>query len=120
MSSFQLNQTTGDLEITNNSLALTTAREAIRQHLQCRFRLFLGEWFLDIDQGVPWFQDVLQKQSSFAVVKEILKTVILDTPGVIEITTFEFEYNGTTREATLTFSCLTEEGEIDFSLPIII
>lgn len=115
MSSFQLDQSTGDLQIANNSLSLTTGREAIRQHLQCRFRLFLGEWFLDTDQGVPWFRDVLIKQSSFAVVKEILKTVILDTPGVISITVFDFDYDGTTREATLTFSCLTEEGVIDFT-----
>lgn len=115
MSSFQLDPLSGDLLITNNSLTLTTGIEAIRQHLQCRFRLFLGEWFLDTSQGVPWYRDILIKRPAFAVVREILKRVILETRGVLEILKFEFDFVGQTREASLTFTALTEEGVIDFT-----
>lgn len=105
----------GDLLLTNNALTLTEGTEAIRQHLQTRFRLFLGEWFLDTDAGVPWFTDVLVKRPSFAVVSELLKSVILETPGVLELTEFSFDFDGPTREATLEFQCLSSEGIIDFS-----
>lgn len=115
MSSFQLNQESGDFEITDNALTLTTGAEAIRQHLQCRFRLFLGEWFLDTSQGVPWFTEILKKQQTFSVVREILKKVILETPGVISITKFNFDFEPTERTATLEFACLSTDGPIDFT-----
>lgn len=114
MSSFQLDEN-GDILLTSNALTLTTDVEAIRQHLQCRFRLFLGEWFLDTTAGVPWFQDILLKRPSFVVVQQILKNVILDTPGVIELTRFNFDFDAELREASLDFQCLSESGFIDFS-----
>lgn len=46
----------GDLEIKNGDLLLTTSDDAVRQHLQQRLRTFLGEWFLDLDVGIPFFQ----------------------------------------------------------------
>ena len=115
MSSFQLinnpiDPFDGDLQITNNSITLTTGKEAIRQHLQVRFRFFLGEWFLDESEGVPWFRDILIKHATFSVVNEVLKGVILDTPGVLELVKFDFSYNSTTRNVTLEFQCLTTEG----------
>lgn len=114
MSSFQLDNE-GDLLLTRNELTLTTGIEAIRQHLQCRFRFFLGEWFLDTTIGVPYFRDILIKKPVFSVVQQILKNVVLDTPGVIELTTFNFNYDGVKREAFLDFSCVTTEGFIDFT-----
>lgn len=105
----------GDLKVTDNSLSLVTAADAIRQHLQVRFGLFLGEWFLNEELGVPWFRDVLVKKPSFVVVQETLKGVILDTPGVLEIERFEFDYAAASRVATLSFTCLSTEGFIDFT-----
>lgn len=106
----------GDLMITNNSLTLTTGLEAIRQHLQVRFQMFLGEWFLDTEVGVPWFQEILGKPQSFTVVHELLKETVLETPGVLELLKFEFDYVASTRDITLNFQCLSTEGIIDFSL----
>ena len=121
MSSFQLESDAtdpffGDLKITDNSLTLTDGLEAIRQHLQVRLQVFYGEWFLDTTVGVPWFQDILKKQPSFVVVNELLKNVILDTPGVLEILEFNFDYTASTREITLEFQALTTDGIIDFTL----
>ena len=105
----------GDLAVVNNSLVLVDGADAIRQHLQVRFGLFLGEWFLDEELGVPWFRDVLVKNPSFVVVQEVLKGVILDTPGVVELERFSFDYDPLTRVATLAFRCLSTDGFIDFS-----
>ena len=93
MSSFQLDRD-GDLLLTNNALTLTTGLEAIRQHLQCKFRLFMGEWFLDLEAGVPWFQEVFKKNTSFVVLQEIFKDTILTTPGVIELNAISRVHNG--------------------------
>ena len=120
MNSFKLETDTtseffGDFVIENNSLVEIDGMEAIRQHMTIRFQIFLGEWFLDTSIGVPWFRDVLVKNPSFNVVMQVLKDVILDTPGVLQIITFEFDYTEGTREVSLDFQALTTEGVLDFS-----
>ena len=120
MNSFKLETDTtseffGDFVIENNSLVEIDGLEAIRQHMTIRFQIFFGEWFLDTSIGVPWFRDVLVKNPSFNVVMQVLKDVILDTPGVLQIITFEFDYTEGTREVSLDFQALTTEGVLDFS-----
>lgn len=105
----------GDLDLENNEIVLIDGADAIRQHLQIRFQFFLGEWFLDIEIGVPWFRDILIKKPSFAVVQEVLKTVVLDTPGVLQLMQFSFDFDSPSREADLEFQCLSDDGVIDFS-----
>lgn len=107
--------TDGDIKITNNQVLLNEGAEAIRQHLLTRFQLFFGEWFLDITEGVPWYQDILIKKPAFSVVQEILKDVILDTPGVLELRSFNLDFTAQTRQLSLTFQALTTSGFIDFS-----
>lgn len=108
----------GDIQVTDNSLTLTEGVERIRQHLQVRFRLFFGEWFLNTELGVPWFRDVLVKNPAFVVVHEVLKGVVLDTPGVLELERFAFEYDNTIRAMSLDFRCLSTDGFIDFTQPV--
>ncbi|HCU24075.1 MAG TPA: hypothetical protein DF383_03580, partial [Deltaproteobacteria bacterium] len=84
MSSFQLDEN-GDLDISSNRLKLTTDIEAIRQHLLVKFRIFLGEWFLDTRVGLPYFEEIFVKNPNLAAVSELLKLEITDTPGVIEL-----------------------------------
>ena len=120
MSSFLINDDKdspnfGDLEIVNNSLVLTTGLDAIKQHITVKFRLFLGEWFLDTGVGVPWYEEILVKRASFAVVQERLKAVILETSGILELIEFQFDFNAVTRHATLKFRARTVEGNINFS-----
>jgi len=114
MSSFALDND-WDLELEDNSFRLTTGADAIAQHLKAKFQLFLGEWFLDTSIGVPYYEDILIKKPSFVVVQEILKDVILETPGVLELETFKIDFDSSTRTFTLEFKVLTTEGEIDFS-----
>jgi len=113
MSSFQLDND-HDLKVTNNSLTLTEGLEAIRQHLLCVLQTFLGEWFLDQDVGVPYYQEILVKQPSFQTVSQVLRAKILGTPGVLELLSFDLRYLSN-RELRLDFSAETTDGPIDFS-----
>ena len=111
----KLDLTSGDIEVDENDVSIVDGADAIRQHLQIRFGFFLGEWFLDTDLGVPWFRDILIKKPSFVVVQEVLKKIVLDTPGVLQLIEFDFTFDNATREATLDFQCLSDSGVIDFS-----
>lgn len=75
--------------------------ELIRQRIASRFRFFLGEWFLDRRQGVPWFRDVFKKNPDLRVVRSVFRQVLATTPGVISISRFDLQVD--TVERTLYF-----------------
>ena len=105
---------TGDVDITENKLSLTTGQTAIAQRLSQRLRLFFGEWFLDKTRGVPWIQQVFVKNPNATIVDAVIKREIIAEPAVREIQTFELDLNTSTRLLTVTFRVLTSEGEINF------
>ncbi len=115
MSGLVIDNTTGDLAITDNKFTFNSGVESIRQHLQIRLRIALGEWFLDETIGVPYFQDIFKKNPNYVNVTEAFKTTILETPGVVELLEFNYEYDNTDRLFSLTFKALTDEGLLDFS-----
>lgn len=62
-------------------------KEATRQGVIRRLRLFLGEYFLDATDGTAWFNGILGKtDQDFA--EAALKRRIITTPGVIGISSF--------------------------------
>lgn len=114
MSDLQLNKLTGDLDIQTGDLYLNDPLEAIRQHLVSNLRSFKQEWFLNLDQGVPYFQEVLRKNPNPVVIDAIFKEAIINTVGVNELTSFELTFDTVQRKMILDFSVDTIEGEINF------
>ncbi len=104
-----------DIEPTGNDLVLVTGADAIKQHLGQRLKTFYGEWFLNMEIGVPYFQQVLKKNPDPVVVDSIFKREIVNTPGILQLTEFDLNIDNATRTLTLTFKALSSEGEIDFS-----
>ena len=49
----------GDLVIESGDLQLSTGVDAINQDIRLTITLFLGEWFRDVDLGLPWEQEIL-------------------------------------------------------------
>lgn len=111
----------GDLLVRNNALHLTEGKAAIRQHLQVKFGIFMNEWFLDNNVGVPYYEDILIKNPAYVVVQEDMKSEALDTPGVTTLEKFELEYNSADRLASVTLEADTIDGPIDFTkeIPVI-
>jgi hypothetical protein len=102
----------GDLALENGDLVIVTGPEQIRQAIQSRFRMFLGEWFLDLREGVPYFQDILIKSPDEQVIRSVFRRVLQTTPGVLEITLFELIRNREERELRFRFECLVEGGRV--------
>jgi hypothetical protein len=104
----------GDIFLNVDDLELTSGLDAKSQHLTQRLRTFLGEWFLDLRRGVAYFQQIMIKNPNPAIVDSVLKKEIINTPGIIQLTSFDLDI-ATNRELTLSFRALAEEGEINFS-----
>lgn len=109
--------TFGDVDVSSGTAVLNgTGLEAIRQALQIKLRAFREEWFLDLTVGVPWFQSIFDsKIPALAVAETVFRDQILSTPGVLGINSLTLEFDGSTRQLTLTFSAQTTAGVLDFS-----
>ncbi len=105
------NSVVGDLYLENGTVHLTRdLSEEVSQQLYIRLKTFLGEWFLDGTLGFPWFQSVLGIKVSTGIVAQLVRKVILGTPGVASIRSFSITRNGTTRFALIQFSVILENG----------
>ncbi len=98
----------------STDLTLVSGVDAIRQHLSQRLKTFMGEWFLDTRIGVPYFQQVLVKNPDPVVLDSVFKAVIVNTPGILELTDFALQVDRSTRQLKLTFTAATTEGELCF------
>lgn len=105
-----------DLVIENNNLVLIDGADFVKQLLKERLQTFLGEWFLDIEIGIPYFQDILKKNVSLNTIANIFKNEILQTPGVIELEKFDLDYNENTRELSLSFAVRSLDGSITINI----
>lgn len=81
--------------------------EGVAQNVVTRLSLWQGQWFLDTSDGTPWLQQILGKHS---VVDQIIKSRILDTPGVVAISSYESIINNDTRSMTVSATIDTEYG----------
>lgn len=111
MRNIQINPETGDLAIVAGNLGIVTEAAAIAQAIRCRLLLFLGEWFLDTRQGVPYFQRVLVKNPDLPLVASTVRTAILGTPGVARLTQYSQAYDSATRRLTVAFTAVTDDGD---------
>lgn len=118
MSSIALNPTTGDILVENNKGSLTTGVQATKQRLTSKLRFFLGEWFLDKTEGVPYIQQILIKNPNPVIVDAVLKREIITDPAVIKLTKFQIDVNTSARNVQLDFSALTKDGPVNLSVSL--
>jgi hypothetical protein len=102
MSDIRLDPTTNDLLFVNGDLAMDSATDGIDQFLKRRLKTFLAEWFLDETVGIPYLDDVFVKNPNPVVMAAVFKKEILETPGVIELVSFDLSLDNKTRNLTLT------------------
>lgn len=89
-----------------------TNNDEIGQTIRTRLRLFLGEYFRDITDGTPWFEQILGKGVSMSAREAALRNRIVRTPGVIRLTYFSTDFDVNTRKYSVTAGALTTYGLI--------
>lgn len=108
----------GDIAITNNNLTLVTAEDEVKQRLAQRLRTFFGEWFLDNEIGLPYYEDIFIKNPNAGLVEALLKTEIIDTPGVLELISFNIEIDKATRNLQVAFVVRSTTGNVELEVTI--
>ena len=104
------NPVEGDLDLANGDLHLTTGEDALRQDLQSRGRFVLGEWFLNLEEGIPYFEHVLVKNPNSAVVRNIFRRMIVETPGVGKLISLVLTLDPETRGLVVSYEVTPSNG----------
>jgi hypothetical protein len=102
----------GDLDLKNGSPYYIEGLPYIRQKLSVRFRFFLGEWFLNQLEGVPYYRDVFVHDPDLDVITSLFKRIVTTCPGVTGIKTFRMFYDEPNRTASFAFQALVDGGVI--------
>lgn len=75
------------------NLAFVRDAEAVGQHAKQRLNTFEGEWFLDTAAGVPWLSEILGRSYDPELAESVVKSCLLLTDGIEEITAFSVRFN---------------------------
>lgn len=100
---------TGDLAL---PVQLISGAEAVGQHVRERLQFFLGEWFLDTRQGVPYYRDVLKKNPDRGVVRSVLRRVILSCQDIATLKRLSLSFDDARRELSVDFLAVTVEDDV--------
>jgi hypothetical protein len=109
----------GDLDLTNGQLSLTPdLQTVIRQKVQITLRAFRGEYFADINLGVPYLENdnnsvqLLGDRIPKDIFDTYMREAILSVDGVVSITEYSSEVNNTGESLTIEFSAQIESGDV--------
>ncbi|MGS1033105.1 hypothetical protein [Burkholderia glumae] len=83
--------------------------DAVAQAVLTRLRLLQGEWFLDTTVGMPWATQVLSKNTQ-GTADATIRSCILGTTGVTEITDYASSFDSIKRKLTVTATINTLYG----------
>ena len=86
------------------------------QHATTRLNIFYGENDLNPELGTKWYQIIFQTNKSRAEKEFEIKRILLGTPGIKSIRTFEWSQSGHT--VSIDAKVDTDFGEIDVSQEI--
>jgi len=105
----------GDL-VLGADFQMTTGLAAVAQDIRLRIRLFRGEWFRNVDHGVPWEQEILGHKPTMERLYSIFRTVIFGSFEVQSIRSLTIELSSTrvltvVWEVHSTFGIIADELE---------
>ena len=117
---FMVDRVTGDLATTTDGTQIgRTLRtiDTLEQRIRTRMQTFMGEWYLNEEMGVPYFQEVLVKNPDVARVRALLLAALLSVEGVKQVTKFNVAFIPGDRRFTVDFHCISDdEEEVEGSL----
>lgn len=82
----------------------------VAQSVVTRLKLWENEWFLDISEGMPYLDGVMGKYT-IDDVDSIIKERIINTEGVVEITSYQSSFNPDLRKFSVSVTISTIYGE---------
>lgn len=104
----------GDLCIDDNANVEIT--DSVIQEIQIRLRWFLGEWKINPEWGLPYYEQVFVKNPNLAIIEDLLRTELLTIERVQFVESIKIKVDNITRTAAIAFAVTVDneklEGEV--------
>lgn len=82
----KLDQNTHDIDLTSGSLALIeTNPSAVAQRVKVAILTKKGEWFIDVNAGLPYYQEFFKNKNNKALIDRTLISYISKVEGVVNL-----------------------------------
>ena len=107
-----------DGDITTSGTQFISGVDEVAQTISTRLKLYLGEYFRDISDGVPWFEQILGKKYNRQLVDSIIRQRIIETEGVTGILQYGSELDTATRKLSISTVILTAYGQANIETQI--
>lgn len=98
------------LDSSGNIARKTTHSDVVCQRIQSTLRLFSGEAYLDDTKGVPYYDEILKKNPDLGRIRSLLVSLITGVSGVDKINSLSVDFDASSREYNLYFSCTADDG----------
>jgi hypothetical protein len=117
MASTDLLAAGGDLDCSGYDLKLASGVQRVAQQVEIKLRSFLGDWFLDLDYGTPWFQRILGvKPANLGDAEAAIRAAALEVDGLLSVDLFELDYLPEERRARIRIQATSEAGPLDLTV----
>lgn len=116
----RIDQSDGDLYVGPHGPELVDDTElvATTQLILIAVRMFLEEWFLNLDIGMPWHQEILGKKYDEQLLRLRLSQTILGVINVVELLTLEVSHDATSRSVSVFARVRTAFGDTEVETEI--
>lgn len=106
-----------DLAIIDFDLKLTDETSVVAQRVKRALLLFKGEYFLDSDIGIPYYNDILGTKNSVDTIQAIFINAIREVSGVADVKEFNIAFDNKERTLTINMTVKdTLDNEIDITV----
>lgn len=104
----------GDLAIgPDGGFQFASGLAGVAQAVRVRLLMFREEWFLNLDAGVPWYQEILGEKVDDSLLRQRIIEAVAATPGVVEILTLTIARDTATRRIAITIAVRTVFGDTE-------
>jgi hypothetical protein len=106
------NLETGTFIRSNGRITFVADRAAIGQAVAIHLQSFRGEWFLDIFNGLPYFDQILVKAPNMVAIEQTLRREIESVPGIKAVKTLNLTRDRVNRTLSVTWVADSDLGEL--------
>lgn len=105
---------TGDYMFGYGNTSFVTDIDAVRQAIYTKLKMFEGEWWENLTDGLPFFQQIAGSRDK-STIDSLVKARILQTPNVTGISSFSSSISST-RKYTATAAVNTAYGTVEVTV----
>lgn len=97
----------------NGDLVFVSGIDAVVQQCRVVLQMFQGEWFLNLDAGIPYWQSILGEKTRAAIeaARIFFRRELELVSGVDKVTKLDISYSGTSRTLTVNWQVSTIFGD---------